>query len=143
MHCLYSCRFSSFFSNRLQEVSNTLINRLTMLNKMVTNVFRSVCFALGSKQLKSPFCLASSEKSFGVSFLHSMDENGSFSILLLIAPCQWQQQWKRQISASANVCLWYAFVYISLCCKLISRDYFICQQAEYSIRVIHLNYFNG
>lgn len=57
MHCLYSCRFSSFFSNRLQEVSNTLINRLTMPNKMVTNVFRSVCFAFGSRQLKSPFCL--------------------------------------------------------------------------------------
>lgn len=48
--------FCSFFSNRLQEVSNTLINHLTISNKMVTNVFfhsvsfllciRSVCFQL-------------------------------------------------------------------------------------------------
>lgn len=46
----------------LQKVSKTLVNRLTMPNKMVTNTFRSVCFCyVCSKQLKSPFCLASSK----------------------------------------------------------------------------------
>lgn len=55
----------------LQEVSNILINRLTMPNKMVTNVFKSVCFAVCLKQLKSPLCLVSSKRVLSISFFRA------------------------------------------------------------------------
>lgn len=114
MYCLHYFQFSSFFSNRLQEVSNTLINHLTMLNKMVTNVFRSVCFAIGPKQLKSPFCLASFHiLSFPFSHTH-------YLLISHIIILHFKSS-SNGNGRSTDVCPWYVR-------KLISRDYFLYQQ---------------